>query len=330
MRLVLHVTREDGSIVSVLAAPGSAPAPSVSALAGSSAVCVAIDPTDHRRVYAGTLDDGLFRSVDGGERWDPVGAGIEQPRVMAVSVSSDGIVYAGTEPSSLYRSADGGDSWEDLARLRELPSAPTWSFPPRPWTHHVRWVAPFAHDDGRLLVGIELGGVMRTLDGGRTWEDRHPDTVIDPHVLAVHQRSSDRTYAVGGDGVAHSHDGGDTWTRHVEGMDRWYTWGLAVDPADPELWYVSAAPGPEQAHGRTGDAGARLYRTRGSGWESLHLGARDLLDTMPYALLAPAPDALIVLLDDGTVHGSDDAGTTWQRIVSGLERPTAMAGVAEI
>jgi hypothetical protein len=30
----------------------------------------------------------------------------------------------------------------DLATLRQLHSAPTWSFPPRPYTHHVRWMTP--------------------------------------------------------------------------------------------------------------------------------------------------------------------------------------------
>ena len=51
-----------------------------------------------------------------------------------------GIVYAGTEPSAVFRSDNGGDSWVDLAGLRALPSAATWSFPPRPHTHHVRWI----------------------------------------------------------------------------------------------------------------------------------------------------------------------------------------------
>ena len=59
---------------------------------------------------------------------------------MAVS-AADGAVYAGTEPSALYRSDDGGETWHELESLLELPSRPTWSFPPRPWTSHVRWIA---------------------------------------------------------------------------------------------------------------------------------------------------------------------------------------------
>jgi hypothetical protein len=43
-----------------------------------------------------------------------------------------GIVYAGTEPSAVFRSDSGGDSWVELAGLRTLPSADTWSIPHGP------------------------------------------------------------------------------------------------------------------------------------------------------------------------------------------------------
>ena len=74
----------------------------------------------------------------------------------------------------LFVSRDRGERWTELASLREIPSAPTWSFPPRPWTSHVRWIAPSPHDAALLLVGIELGGVMRSEDGGETWSDHRP------------------------------------------------------------------------------------------------------------------------------------------------------------
>ena len=85
---------------------------------------------------------------------------------LAVS-PADGAVYAGTEPSRLFRSDDSGESWRELDALLELPSRPTWSFPPRPWTWHVRWIAPSPHDAGLLLVGIELGGLMRSTTAAR-------------------------------------------------------------------------------------------------------------------------------------------------------------------
>lgn len=331
MQLVLHVGRGDGTVATVAVSPVTAAVPDIVPVAASAVTCVAVDPADPGRVYAGTFDHGLFRSDDAGATWTSIDRGIPHARVtsVAVSVADPGTVYAGTEPSSVYRSRDGGASWDDLAALRDLPSAPTWSFPPRPETHHVRWIAPDDHEPGLVFVGIELGGVLRSTDGGETFEDRHVDSVIDPHVLRVHPRVPARAYAVGGDGVAYSTDRGEHWTRHWGGMDRAYSWGLAVDAVDPDLWYVSAAQGPAEAHGRTGHAGARLYRTRGDDWEALQMYGADLLDAMPYGLLAPGPDLVIALLDDGTLHGSDDAGTTWERLAAGLDDPLALTGYAK-
>jgi hypothetical protein len=113
-------------------------------LAGRSPECVAVDPRSPAQVYCGTACDGLFRSRDSGRNWEPVGPGIDHPKITTVDVGHArqadglGVVYAGTEPSAVFRSDNGGDSWVDLTRLRALPSANTWSFPPRPYTHHVR------------------------------------------------------------------------------------------------------------------------------------------------------------------------------------------------
>jgi hypothetical protein len=107
-------------------------------LGGRSPDCVAVDPRAPTRVYCGTAGAGLFRSHDSGRTWEPVGPGIEHDTITAVAVSNAeraeafGIVYAGTEPSAVFRSDTGGDGWVDLAGLRALPSADTWSFPHGP------------------------------------------------------------------------------------------------------------------------------------------------------------------------------------------------------
>jgi photosystem II stability/assembly factor-like uncharacterized protein len=294
-------------------------------LEGSGAQCVSVDPNNADRVYVGTFDHGLYRSLDAGESWNKVSDGIPHKRILSITISPHtengrSIVYAGTEPSSVYRSTDDGATWEDLPALRDVPSYDTWYFPPRPETHHVRWIAPHERDADTLIVGIELGGVLRTRDGGTTWQDRHPDAVIDPHVVHAHPSSTDRIYAIGGDGVSFSTDAGESWMRDVNGMDRFYTWGLAVDPADPDLWFVSAAPDPFLAHG-DGDSHARLFRKRGtSAWEPLELdgygGVSTTIERMPYALAAPrtAPGTLICGLRDGTILSSQDSGDSWRTI----------------
>jgi hypothetical protein len=277
-------------------------------LRGSGAQCLAVDPADADVAYAGLRNGGVERTADGGRTW--VDCALPATGVFSLAVSAvDGAIYAGTEPSALYRSNDAGGSWRELDALLELPSQPSWSFPPRPWTSHVRWIAPSPHDADLLLVGIELGGLMRSTDRGASWQDHRPGAQRDVHSLAWHPRVEGRAYEAGGGGAARSDDAGQTWSPADAGRDRHYTWSVAVDPDDPDLWYVSASTGPFAAHGR-GDPQARLYAWRDGEWRALAGGLPEPLPAMPYALV-PAGDRLFAGLADGQIWSSADRGETW-------------------
>lgn len=277
-------------------------------LSGSGAQCLAVDPRNPERVYAGLRAGGVRRTDDGGRTW--IDCSLPQPGVFSLAVSAvDGAVYAGTEPSALFVSQDGGRSWRELEALQQLPSRPTWSFPPRPWTSHVRWIAPSPHNADLILVGIELGGLMRSTDGGASWHDHPPGAARDVHSLAWHPHIEGRGYEAGGDGAAWSEDAGETWRPANEGRDRNYTWSVAVDPYDPDLWYLSASTGPYSAHGG-GDPQARMYRREDGGWRPLGGGLPEPLPAMPYALVA-ADERLFAGLADGQIWQSGDRGETW-------------------
>ena len=294
-------------------------------LEGRGARCLAVDPEDPDVVYVGTSDDGLFKSSDGGRSWERL-SGVSHPRVTAVALSPiDGALYAGTEPSSLFVSRDGGGSWRELEGMKNLPSAPTWSFPPRPWTSHVRAISPSHSDPNLVIAGIELGGVVRSPDGGESWQDQRPGAYPDCHALATHAATPKTIYEAAGEGFAESTDSGESWAGADAGITRRYVWGLAVDLEDPTLLYVSAASGPGRAHGR-GFSDAAIYRRREGGrWEPVAEG----LAEFPYALAADpeAPGALYAGLGDGTILRSADAGTTWDEVarVPGLDALAAVA-----
>lgn len=282
-------------------------------LEGVGAHCVAADGA---RVLVGTRGQGAFVSVDAGATWEPIE--LPAPDVFSVAIgAADGALYAGTEPSRLFVARDGG-AWTELEALQDIPSRPRWSFPPRPWTHHVRWIAPDPHRAERLLVGIELGGVMYSDDAGATFSDHRPGAKRDAHNLAWHPRVEGRAYQAAGDGAAWSRDGGRTWEAADAGRERGYCWALAVDPVDPDRWYVSAATGPGAAH--SGDrARGRLYRWHDA-WQELALPG----DSMPYTLAATGGE-LLAGMADGRILRSGDRGESWDEIGVHVEAITAMA-----
>jgi hypothetical protein len=291
-------------------------------LKGLPTQCVAVDPETPERIYCGTFGRGLWRSADAGRSWEAASSGIPHAEIMSVAVSplersgDLGVVWAGTEPSALFRSENGGTTWEERASLRSIPSAPTWSFPPRPWTSHVRWIAPDPNEEQRLFVGIELGGVMRSQDAGLTWEDRKPGSQYDAHTLRTHRLAPGRVYEAAGGGYAESRDGGASWQRFDEGLTRRYVWGLAIDPRNPNVMLVSAAPGPREAHGsQTGEAA--IYRRVGDApWEEIRDGLPPPRGTRAYVLATceAEPGSFYAATRDGNVYRSADAGISWERL----------------
>lgn len=267
---------------------------------GAGAQCAAADGP---RVLVGTRDRGVLLSGDRGASWAQVE--LPEPQVFSVAISAaDGALYAGSEPSHLFVAKDGGP-WTELSALQQIPSRDRWSFPPRPWTHHVRWIAPDPHDAERLLVGIELGGLMYTEDGGVSFSDHRPGAKRDVHNVSWHPHSEGRVYEAAGDGAAWSRDGGLNWEAADTGRDLRYCWALAVDPTNADRWYVSAASGPRAAHSAD-RAHGRLYRWSDDAWQELPLAN----DSMPYAL-AVTDHELLAGMADGRILHSADGGESW-------------------
>jgi len=305
------------------------------------------DATGPARVLAGTSEAGLFRSVDGGERFTraaaatvgPEGSGPDAVTAVATSPHDPEVVWIGTEPSRAYRSADGGETVRRVGGLTDLPSASEWSFPPRPDTHHVRWIEPSPADPERWLVGIEAGALAVTADGGETWADRPPGSRRDTHAMATHPDAPDRVYAAAGDGFAESDDRGDSWRVRDVGLGHGYVWGLAVDPGDPDTALVSAAESATAAH-RRGES--FLYRYRRNGAEGAEAAGDadrfERLDDRGFptgsgtyrAVLAPGRTAgEIWALSNRGLFVTRDAGDSFEQVPVDLpDRPARALALA--
>lgn len=291
-------------------------------LHGKRPLCVAVDSFVRGRFYCGTGNDGLWLSDDAGRSWRKAES-VRDSHITAVAVAAKetnrrgihSVVYVGTEPSSVHRSDDGGETWDALDTLQQLPSAPTWSFPPRPETHHVRWLEADPNQPGRIYACIEAGALVRSDDRGRTWHDRVQGGPYDTHTLATHPSAPGRLYSAAGDGYFESSDGGDTWQKFESGLRHRYLFSVAVDPGDSERIIVSAAPAPSRAYDPAKAESAIYCKSGRSGgdWQEVRNGLPDERGTTVSALAAFAPGEFWAANNHG-VYRSADAGRSWQRI----------------
>src|SRR3990170_8213061 len=200
--------------------------------------CLAADPLARERAWCGTHKGGMFRSDDGGRSWEVVGLAGQSIMAVTASPVDPAVVWVGTEPSEVWRSDDAGSTWEQTSRLETLPSSSEWSFPPKPDTHHVRWIACHPLEPERLWVAIEAGALVSTIDGGRTWRDRVGGGPWDTHELAIHDKAPDTPRGSAGAGYFESYDAGVTWHSPSSGLEVRYLRSVAIDAAQPDIVVV--------------------------------------------------------------------------------------------
>ncbi|MBD16414.1 MAG: hypothetical protein CMJ72_14850, partial [Planctomycetaceae bacterium] len=119
------------------------------------------------RLFAGT-GAGVHRSDDGGETWQ--GPSLAEFEVWQVRGHGD-VLYATTQPAALFRSEDNGASWNELPALAKASESAGWCIPLEPpMPGRARALVVDTRDANHLWVGVEVGGVMESHDGGETWD----------------------------------------------------------------------------------------------------------------------------------------------------------------
>jgi photosystem II stability/assembly factor-like uncharacterized protein len=233
--------------------------------AGGRVSRVAGVPGDPLVAYAATASGGVWKTTDGGIRWEPIFD--DQPTSsigsVAVAPSDPNVVYVGSgeanirgnvaEGNGIYRSTDAGKTWTHV--WTQLGQIGTMA------VHPANPDVAFAAVLGRPFGPNPERGVYRTTDGGATWErvlfvDRDTgasDVALDPTnpriVFAgtwqARRRPWELTSGGPGSGLWVSRDGGDTWKRLAgEGLPEgiWGKVGVAVAPSRPSrVWALIEA-----------------------------------------------------------------------------------------
>ena len=235
------------------------------------------------RLFAGT-GAGICISDDNGENWSQ--SGLEEFEVWQIRSSGNGLIYASTSPAALFFSEDNGANWIEVTSFAEHPEASKWSIPVTPpIPGRSRALVVDQCNPNRIWVGVEVGGIMQSDDGGKTWSLNLPGNNPDLHMMYAQPGRPDTLFAStgygrpdriaemieGNAGVFRSDDGGASWQYAWKGITPRYSRPMCIDHRPPHGLTVACAPTAFSSYKDEGGAGAMLMRSedQGNSWRSL-------------------------------------------------------------
>jgi photosystem II stability/assembly factor-like uncharacterized protein len=295
---------------------------------------IAIDPNDPDFVYVGTGDpnisgypfigDGIWRSADKGETWEPYG--LDNQRIVSkiiVNPSGSLKTYAATmglpfernNERGLYRNGLGSPNWQsslfisDEAGIIDLVVSPSDA--------NTLYAAAWdrIRNNQESLVSGENARIWKSTDAGQTWDklagglpegnQSRIGLAIDPsnqqHLFAAYVDSK-LTFS----GLYETIDGGISWQRNpCFGLDTtfqsnfaWYFGQVRINPYNPQdIWLLGVISY------RSLDGGQSWYEA--AGWQQgVHADHHDI------AFLTV--DKFLLATDGGLYRSSDNA-TSWER-----------------
>jgi len=227
----------------------------------SSIGAIAIAPSDHNVIYAGTGEaairgnttygTGVFKSIDAGKTWQNVGlkdsrqigALIVDPRnADVVLVAALGHAFGPNQERGIFRTTDGGKTWTKVLSKDENTGGIDVVFDP----HNPNIVFASLWQARRQPWFFSSGGpgsgLYRSEDNGVTWKHLEgnglPDGILGKIGIAVSGADPNRIYAIieaKEGGLYRSDDAGQHWSRiNEDGRFRQRAWYFSKVYADPK------------------------------------------------------------------------------------------------
>ena len=226
-------------------------------------------------LYAGVEPAGLFKSRDGGATWSHVEGLTNHPSRPEWQPGNGGLilhsivphptdtdrVWVGISSVGAFETRDGGTSWETRNKGVRAGFMPEGQQHPEfgQCVHKLVMAA----DGGELLYQQNHCGVYRSTDGGLTWQEiteglptefgfpmvAHPRDANTVWTIPLTEPVQGRFMVDGEAAVYRTRDGGNSWTKAVDGLPQENAYiavlreAMAVDNLDPVGVYFGTSTG---------------------------------------------------------------------------------------
>ena len=234
---------------------------------------VAVHPTDPDIIFAGTKPPGVFRSQDGGKRWERVSIDIAEqclagaPKVTNIVFDprDPRTVWVGVEIDGVFRSRDGGDTWTHLPALGSDPI-----------NQDIHGVAISLSQPTKILATTP-NGIWTSMDEGESWTLRgfprfyEKDRISYCRGVALKADDPEVIFVGNGDfipgktgAIQRSTDGGKTWEAvPLPVVPNSTIYWFATHPADPNIIVANSLNGYVYTSSDGGDSWKKLKQEFG-------------------------------------------------------------------
>jgi photosystem II stability/assembly factor-like uncharacterized protein len=278
---------------------------------------LASHPERPDELLAGT-DSGIYRLDIPAAKWTQLPSEMDSLCIWSVARSphDPDLILAGTRPPAIFRSTDGAKTWERVKA--PLPETCPAVLKPR-----VTRITFDPDDPDLLFAGLEIGGVWRSTDGGKSFKNASAGLVSeDIHDVAVVRNGSRLIYATTNMGLHVSNDDGRSWEVKPLDSPSQYTRGITPRADGSGFVLLGNGDGPPGSWGK-------LMRSRdhGAHWEDAGLPGK--LESSAWCVATNPADPKLIFAATalGQYFRSQDGGESWTALPRRLTETRALAWI---
>ncbi len=270
-------------------------------IAGLDVSSIAIDPSDHKAIYFGSVSNGLFYSYDQGAGWRHASP-LKQITITNVAVDPDSkcIIYTAIG-NKLLKSTDCNRTWEQVYNDNSINVL-------------INTIAIDAYDTSIIYIGTSRGEIIKSVDRGGNWQTigRFDDDVKE---IVINPSDSRIIFtATLNKGIFRTKDGGENWLSLKENLEEFRRANRFKDIVIP----VTDSGEVFLANGY----GLLKTTDYGDTWKSINLITPETKTVINSLAVNPNNSDEIYYVTNSTFYRSLDGGESWAT----KKLPTTRAG----